>query len=222
MILGKGSEIGNTQIKVILKLGNRVLAETNADRDGNFSFLQLNEGDYEVTIQSPGYRTYIQPLSLSFPTHQEERFAAYLTPLSGPSKGEGRQARWRAAFENPELFRQITPVVKIEATGGQVSVFMGAPGSEISFQKQERNYYAEVLFLGQVCGEDGKPLFEELPIERGFQVNLTHEQFLHIGAQNMAARSQFQLDPGKYKLVLLVEDAMGGTLGTAVTEFSVP
>lgn len=222
MILGKGSKDGNAQVKVFLEMDDRVLAETYADPEGKFSFLLLKEGDYQVTIQSPGYRTYLHPVALRFPSHQEERFVAYLTPLSGPSAEENREARWRAAFADPELFRQITPVVEIEATGEQVLVFMGAPASEISFRSQEQEFHAEILFMGQVYGEDGKALFKELPINRGFRVNLTHQQFLEIAAQDMAARSQLQLHPGKYKLVLLVEDAMAGTLGTAVREFFVP
>ncbi len=221
MILGKGSEAQNQPVKVTLQQNGRVLEETYADSQGNFSFLQLNEGDYKVTIESPGYKTYEHDASLRYPAHSDESFTAYLTPIETTSEVSSQELRWQTAFEHPEFFQEITPVIEIEILKGKIKVFMGAPANEISFRQSEDEYLAEILFVGQIYQEDGKPLSQELPINRGFRVNLTEKEFLELGTRQMAARSEVQLAPGKYKLVLLVEDGFAGTLGSIVQEFAI-
>lgn len=221
MILGKGSEAQNQPVKVTLRQNGRILEETNADNQGNFAFLQLNEGEYQVTIESPGYYTYEHDASLRYPVHSDESFMAYLRPIETTSEESSQELRWQAAFEHPEFFQEITPVIEIEILKGKIKVFMGAPANEISFRQSEDEYLAEILFVGQIYQEDGKPLSQELPINRGFRVNLTEEEFLELGTRTLAARSEMQLPPGKYKLVLLVEDGLESTLGSAVQEFAI-
>lgn len=219
MILGKGSEAQNQPVKVTLQQNGRVLEETYADNQGNFSFLQLNEGDYQVTIESPGYKTYKHDASLRYPAHSDESFTAYLTPIEIISEESSREFRWSMAFEHPETFQEITPVIEIEILKGKIKVFMGAPANEISFRKRGNEYHAEILFGGQIYQEDGEPLSNELPINRGFRITLTEKEFLELGTRQMAARAEVQLAPGKYQLVLLVEDGFLGTLGSTVQEF---
>ncbi len=219
MILGKGSITQEQPVKVLLRKDGRVLEETYADSQGNFAFLKLNEGDYQVTIESPGYYTYEHDASLQYPAHSDETFTAYLTPIETTSEESSQELRWQTAFEHPEFFQEITPVIEIEILKGEIKVFMGVPANEISFRQSEDEYLAEILFVGQIYQEDGKPLSQELPINRGFRVNLTEEEFLELGTRTMAARSEVQLPPGKYKLVLLVEDGLESTLGSAVQEF---
>ncbi len=182
MILGKGSEAQNQPVQVTLQQNGRVLEETYADSQGNFSFLQLNEGDYKVTIESPGYKTYEHDASLRYPAHSDESFTAYLTPIETISEESSRELRWSMAFEHPETFQEIAPQIAIEILKGKIKVFMGAPADQISFRQSEDEYLAEILFVGQIYQEDGKPLSQELPINRGFRVNLTEEEFLELGS----------------------------------------
>ncbi len=218
MILGKGSRVQNQPVQVTLRQNGRILEETYADNQGNFAFLGLNEGDYKVTIESPGYKTYEHDASLRYPAHSDESFTAYLTPIEIISEESSREFRWSVAFEHPETFKEITPQIEIEILKGKIEVFMGAPADQISFRKRGNEYYAEILFGGQIYQENGKTLSNELPINRGFRITLTEKEFLELGTRQMAARAEVQLAPGKYKLVLLVEDGFLGTLGSTVQE----
>lgn len=222
MILGKGSETPNQPVKVTLQQNGRVLEETYVDSQGNFAFLELNEGDYQVTIESPGYKTYEHDASLRYPAHSDESFTAYLTPLEPISEESSREFRWSMAFEHPEAFQEIAPRIEIESLEGKIQLFMGVPANQVSFRKSKSEYYAEILFGGQIYQEDGEPLSNELPINRGFRVTLTEKEFLELGTRQMAARAEVQLAPGNYRLVLLVEDGFAGTLGSTVQEFVIP
>ena len=133
-----------------------------------------------------------------------------------------QQARFAAAFEHPELFQQLAPLAQVEASKGKIRVVIGVPAPQVNFRRNDTQYHAEVLFLGQIYGQNGKPVSKDLAITRGFNLNLTVEQFQGLGNQPLLARDEVKLRRGKYKLVLVVEDRLNGTLGATVQEFTVP
>ena len=133
-----------------------------------------------------------------------------------------QQARLSAAFQHPEFFQQLAPLTQVEPSKGRIGTVIGVPAAQISFRKQGKDFHAELFFLGRIYDQDGKPVSKNLSITRGFNLNLTAEQFQGLGNQPLLARDEVKLSPGQYKLVLVVEDRLSGNLGATVQEFTVP
>lgn len=81
MTLGTGSSIPAGKVRATLKRGGLTLEDTFADAEGKFAFTQLTEGDYEVIIEAPDYRSYTHRVGLRYPGHEEENFSVRLVPL---------------------------------------------------------------------------------------------------------------------------------------------
>lgn len=138
------------------------------------------------------------------------------------SEGEMRTARLSAALNRPELFRQLVPVLAVEPAKGKTRVVMGVPGDQIQFRQSGEKHEAKLSFQGMIYGADGKPISKSFSIFKGFNVAFTSEQLQGLGNQPLLAQTETELASGQYKLILLVEDHLAGSLGSAVQEFKVP
>ncbi|MFQ5737854.1 MAG: VWA domain-containing protein [Acidobacteriota bacterium] len=136
--------------------------------------------------------------------------------------GTLRRARMTAAFDRPELFQELSPLLRIEASKKGIQCVLGVPAGQVAFRRRDQQFQAELAFLGQIYDGHGQAVSQELPIRRGFKLNLNREQFQGLGNQPLLARSQVTLQAGQYRLVLLVEDHLSGALGTVDQQFSVP
>lgn len=88
MTLGQGPSISSDKIKVILTRGVITVQQTTPDAEGQFSFIGLTEGDYEVTIEAPGYRPDKHFAAMRYPGHEEEQYSVRLIPLQATTKSE--------------------------------------------------------------------------------------------------------------------------------------
>jgi hypothetical protein len=59
-------------------------------------------------------------------------------------------------------------------------------------------------------------------ISKGFNLALTREQMAQLANQPLLMQDELALQSGQYKLVMVVEDRLSGSLGAAVQEFKVP
>ncbi|HEY3131942.1 MAG TPA: VWA domain-containing protein [Acidobacteriota bacterium] len=133
-----------------------------------------------------------------------------------------RNARLSSALRHPELFGQIAPLLQIEPSKGKTRVVTGIPGSQVEFRQDAGKYAAQVSFLGMVYDSNGKPISKDFSINKGFNLALTPEQFQGLGNNPLLSSTELNLSSGRYRLVLLVEDRLGGSLGASVQEFQVP
>lgn len=136
--------------------------------------------------------------------------------------GQLSNARLAMAFESPDLFRSLSPILKIQTAGGKPQAVLGVPGTQITSRPKGDLFEIEILFLGQIFDARGKPVSKKLPVTKGFRVDLTRDQFQSLAQQPLYASQILDLPRGKYRLVLVVEDRVSGSLGTTEQEFSVP
>ncbi len=133
-----------------------------------------------------------------------------------------RNARLSSALRHSELFTQIVPLAQVEPSKGKTRVVTGIPGSQVEFRQNAGKYEAQISFLGMIYDSNGKPTSKDFSINKGFNVALTPEQFQALGNNPLLSATELNLSSGRYKLVLLVEDRLGGSLGASVQEFQVP
>lgn len=133
-----------------------------------------------------------------------------------------RTTRVQAALKYPQLYDSLTVLAQIEPAPGKTRVVMGVPGSQIQFRRQGNKYEGEVSFIGVIYDQQGKPVSKDLTISKGFNLALTAEQFQSLANQPVLSSHEVALASGQYKLVLLVEDLTGGTIGATTQEFRVP
>lgn len=133
-----------------------------------------------------------------------------------------RTARVSSALKYPELFGQLAPLVQVEPSKGKSRVVVGVPASQIQFRQSGDKYEAQVAFLAMVYDGAGKPVSKDFSISKGFNLALTAEQFQGLGNQPLLAQGEVQLSAGKYRIVLVAEDRLAGSLGAATQEFLVP
>ncbi|MFQ5741867.1 MAG: hypothetical protein ACE5JX_22965 [Acidobacteriota bacterium] len=96
------------------------------------------------------------------------------------------------------------------------------PAGQLGFRLQNGAYHGEILFMGQVFNDQGEPVSKKLPITRGFNLNLTPEQFSSLAGQPLLLGNEIKLKGGRYRLVLIVEDRLSGTLGATERTFEMP
>ncbi len=127
-----------------------------------------------------------------------------------------------AALREPEDFRALEPLLEFETAPGGGQAVIGVEGAKIGARRQDGKYHIEVLFVGQIFDQNGKAVSDQYAIQRGFQADLTQEQFQSLAFQPLKAREELKLGPGKYRVVLAVVDGVAGALGSTVREISVP
>ncbi|HEY2934212.1 MAG TPA: VWA domain-containing protein [Acidobacteriota bacterium] len=133
-----------------------------------------------------------------------------------------RNAKLNTAFSRPELFSQLSPLVQIEPARGKTRVVAGVPGAQIRFRPASDKFQGEILFRGMVYDSAGKPVSKDVLISKGFNLALTREQMAQLANQPLLMQDELALQSGQYKLVMVVEDRLSGSLGAAVQEFKVP
>lgn len=132
------------------------------------------------------------------------------------------QQRLHTALAEPELFDNLTPILNIERENEKSTRFViGIPGSQVAGRSANGNYEIEIVFYGQIFDEEGKPIGDKLPITRGFGVALSKEQFQSLAAQPLLAQQSLELPAGKYRIVLVVEDRVAGSIGAKAEAFQV-
>ena len=105
---------------------------------------------------------------------------------------------------------------------GKLQAVIGVLAEQIGFRPQNGAYHGEIIFRGQIFDEQGQPVSNQLPIRRGFNLNLAPEQFEGLRGQPLLSRNEVELKRGSYRIVLIVEDRLGGTLGATEQRFEVP
>jgi VWFA-related protein len=123
------------------------------------------------------------------------------------------------AFAHPELFRYLDPVLQLETGPGQLTAIVGVHGDKVGAFPQQDSFRIDIVFAGQLYDDKGKPVNQELDIQKEFQVDLSGEQFGGLYKQPLLARQVLQLKPGKFRLVLVVVDRVSGSVGTTEQEF---
>lgn len=137
-------------------------------------------------------------------------------------ENELQTERLSAALRHPELFGQLTPMLQITPGGGGIQAVVGVPASQIQFRPKGDQFGAEILFRGMIYDAGDKPISKDFSIARGFNLALPREQYQGLGNQPLLAQSEVKLTSGKYKVVLVVEDRLAGTMGATSQEFVVP
>lgn len=132
-----------------------------------------------------------------------------------------RATRVQAALKYPQLYDRLTVLSQIEPAPGKTRVVMGVPGSQIQFRRQGSKYEGGVSFIGVIYDQQGKPVSKDFTISKGFNLALTAEQFQSLANQPVLSSHEVALASGQYKLVLVVEDVTGGTMGATSQEFRV-
>lgn len=130
-------------------------------------------------------------------------------------------ARRAQALQTPEYFQAVDPILQMERDGKKTNAIFGLPGQQIAYTPTDKGKKVELLFLGQVFKPNGDLAIEGFPITRLFALELSSDQFNDLSSQNLLGRQELPLDAGNYRLVLLVEDHMAGTMGAKQLEFSV-
>lgn len=130
--------------------------------------------------------------------------------------------RLALAFDFPDLFRNLSPVIQVSQEGGQTQAVIGVPGNQITARPNGGQYELEIIFAGRIFDEKGNPVSNKFDIVKGFKLPLNREQMQSLAAQPLLAREILQLSSGKYRLTLAVEDRVSGALGIGSQEFFVP
>ncbi len=129
--------------------------------------------------------------------------------------------RLAVAFERPELFQHLKPVVQFQPGSGNKQVVVGVDGKQISGRRSGDQVQIEVVFVGQIYDEKGKPVSKKPDIVKGFKVSVSEDQFRSLAGQPLLAGEELKLKKGKYRLVLVVLDQISGTVGAVSEEFHV-
>lgn len=132
-----------------------------------------------------------------------------------------QSARLAFAFRNPDYFKSLTPVLQVSQEGGQTQAVIGVPGEQITARPQGEKFEIEIVFVGQVQDEKGAPVSKKYDILEGYKLPLNREQLQGLASQPLLARQNLKLKPGKYTLLLAVEDRVSGTLGVGSQAFTV-
>ncbi len=130
--------------------------------------------------------------------------------------------RLAAAFQRPELFRYLQPLVEFEPGSGNLRLVMGVGGEQVSGRRSGQQIELELAFVGRVFGERGKPVSAQPEIARLYRASLSLERFRGLVDEPLLANEELALSPGRYRLVLVVLDQVSGTVGTVSREFVVP
>ncbi|HSR50227.1 MAG TPA: VWA domain-containing protein [Acidobacteriota bacterium] len=130
-------------------------------------------------------------------------------------------ARRAQALETPEYFKGVDPILEIEREGKKTNAVFGIVGQQIAYTSSKKGKRVELLFLGQVLKPNGDPATKNFPIQRFFALDLTDAEYSDLSSQNLMGRQELKLDRGDYRLILLVEDHMAGTMGAKELEFTV-
>ncbi len=126
-----------------------------------------------------------------------------------------------AAFERPEFFQGLKPLLDVQPGQGGAEVVMGLPGAQVAARPQGEMFHLALAFAGRVYDSGGKPVSSGLDIQRGFAPDVTRDQLNSLAGQPLLARESLKLPSGKHRIVLVAIDQVTGALGTAVSEFSV-
>lgn len=127
-----------------------------------------------------------------------------------------------AAFDHPEFFRSLEPILDVQTSKGRAEVVMGLDGKRVTARPEADQFHLALAFVGRVYDENGKPSNNGLDIQKGFSLSLTRQQFLSLEGQPVLDRKTLSLSSGKHRLVLVAADQVSGAVGTAVREFFVP
>lgn len=130
--------------------------------------------------------------------------------------------RLAMAFDHPDLFRNLSPVIQVSQEGGQTQAVIGVPGNQVTARPNGGQYEIEIIFVGRIFDGRGNPVSNKFDIVKGFKLPLKREQMESLAAQPLLARQTLKLSSGQYRLMLAVEDRVSGALGVGSQEFFVP
>ncbi|MFQ5740919.1 MAG: VWA domain-containing protein [Acidobacteriota bacterium] len=137
------------------------------------------------------------------------------------SESDMTNVRLAMAFQHPELFKHLRPVLRIQPGPDQAQVVFGVPGAQVLGRPNGNSFQIDLVVVGQVYDGKGKPLSKQYAINRGFRLGVSRQQFQSLARQPLLARQDLKLSKGHYKLVLTVMDRVAGTMGVESREFDV-
>ncbi len=130
--------------------------------------------------------------------------------------------RLGSAFAAPNLFSHLTPVLEFESNGTKTVVIFGLAGSQVEALPLGDKMRIDLTFLGQVFNSDGDRISDKFEVARAFQTDLPNQRWERIAAEEVLGSQELELPSGKYRIVLVAEDRIAGTLGVTSREFEMP